>query len=379
MFSRTKLNPAQLTKRCSGAGVAELTSSPAASSSVAHHRAVHFSSRRSATHVSENIAGSPGSYAERAQIPASSWSRPPRASQDADDNVVPTYYVERKKQRDAVAERKEEEEEGGLMAELSAGILSEGVAAQTRVREEKIPVEVRHPDGSISHPSGFQPPTPETLFHPIAAKTPTINEPGSLFTTVKELWHAQPVNARGRSRPDPSVEKHFQKRKVNVDVDAASVFVNHQRTEQGPSGTFDSLSHATRPTPSSRGSIPTSSWDSPRRSTRQSQIPDDVVPPYYIERKRQRDAVAERKEEEGSLMAELNAGILSDGLAVEMRMRDEKIPVEVAERDGTVRHPSGFEPPTAETDFHPMASKPTEAPMKMPWTEVLTLKNARGA
>ena len=81
---------------------------------------------------------------------------------------MPPFYVERKKQRDSISQRKEEE--GGLMAELNAGILSEGLAAETRVRDEKMPVEVRLPDGTISHPSGFEPPTPETDFHPVAAR-----------------------------------------------------------------------------------------------------------------------------------------------------------------------------------------------------------------
>ena len=123
---------------------------------------------------------------DRANIPASSWSRPHKPSQDADDNVVPVYYVERKKQREMISERKEEE--GGLMAELSAGILSDGVAAQTKVIPEKIPVEVREPDGSVRHPSGFEPPTPETEFHPIAAKIATEDDP--LLTTVKIPWDA---------------------------------------------------------------------------------------------------------------------------------------------------------------------------------------------
>ena len=108
--------------------------------------------------------------AERAEIPASSWSRPHKPSQDADDNVVPTYYIERRRQLDDIAERKEEE--GGLMAELSAGILSEGIAAQTRPREEKIPPEVIEEDGTVRLPSGFEPPTAATDFHPVAALQP---------------------------------------------------------------------------------------------------------------------------------------------------------------------------------------------------------------
>ena len=48
------------------------------------------------------------------------------------------------------------------MHELHAGILSDEVAARTREREEKIPVEVVLDDGTVAHPSGFVPPTAET-------------------------------------------------------------------------------------------------------------------------------------------------------------------------------------------------------------------------
>ncbi|EMD35843.1 hypothetical protein CERSUDRAFT_53131, partial [Gelatoporia subvermispora B] len=153
------------------------------------------------------------------------------------------------------------------MAELSAGVLSDGIAAETKVREEKIPVEVKERDGTVRHPSGFEPPTPETDFHPDFSE---------------------------------------------------------------------------------RSDIRTSSWDSPSRSAKYASQPEEVVPPYYIERKRQRESISERKEEEGSLMAELSAGILSEGLAAQTRHREEKIPVEVEIKDGVVLHPSGFVPPTPE-------------------------------
>ncbi|KDQ57931.1 hypothetical protein JAAARDRAFT_78424 [Jaapia argillacea MUCL 33604] len=70
--------------------------------------------------------------------------------------------------------------------------------------------------------------------------------------------------------------------------------------------------------------------------------PDSIVPEYYIERKRQRDAVAERKDEEGDLMHELSEGILSDDIAATTIPKDAKVPSEVTEGDGITRHPSGF-------------------------------------
>lgn len=146
---------------------------------IPQHRGYHTSARVLAQHRLSST-----SRQQRTRISLSSWSRPPKPSQDAHDDVVPSYYVERKRQRDSISERKEEE--GGLMTELSAGILSEGVAASTRVVPEKIPVEVKELDGAVRHPSGFEPPTPETEFHPIASKTPTLDHP--VLTTYKLPW-----------------------------------------------------------------------------------------------------------------------------------------------------------------------------------------------
>lgn len=112
----------------------------------------------------------PPSDSARRSTPLSAWdwSRPPKPSQDSEDDVVPSYYIERRRQLDDIAERKETE--GGLMSQLAAGILSEGIAAQTRVRKEKVPVEVRESDGTVRLPSGFEVPTPATEFHPVVAR-----------------------------------------------------------------------------------------------------------------------------------------------------------------------------------------------------------------
>ncbi|RPD56771.1 hypothetical protein L226DRAFT_469099 [Lentinus tigrinus ALCF2SS1-7] len=301
----------------------------------------------------------------RRDLPTSSWSRPPRPSQDADDNVVPTYYVERKKQRDSISQRKEEE--GGLMAELNAGVLSEGLAAETRTREEKIPVELRLPDGTVAHPSGFEPPTAETEFHPVAAKVPTEDNP--LLSTVKQPWDERDFVEAG-AEPivhDPEHEAEWIKRMV-ADGNAGIVSGVRDISAERPASTTQTKSSTS---PEDRSKISTSAWDTPSRSTHPD--PDEVVPPFYIERKKQRDSISQRKEEEGGLMAELNAGILSDELAAQTRERQEKIPVEVVLDDGTVAHPSGFEPPTPETDFHPVAAKSGDA-VKQPWIEVLDKK-----
>lgn len=144
----------------------DLASAPSPPAGVPHQaRAYHSSVPRSSDMDKSHTTPS-----ERAEIPTSSWSRPHKPSQDADDNVVPAYYIERRRQLDDIAERKEAE--GGLMAQLSAGILSEGIAAETRPREEKIPPEVIEEDGTVRLPSGFEPPTPATEFHPVAAFPP---------------------------------------------------------------------------------------------------------------------------------------------------------------------------------------------------------------
>ncbi|KAI0819774.1 hypothetical protein BC628DRAFT_1423511 [Trametes gibbosa] len=308
----------------------------------AHARAFHSSAAA--------FSSDPNSFESRKNIPGSTWSRPPRPSQDAQDDVVPTYYVERKKQRDHISQRKEEE--GGLMAELNAGILSEGLAAKTRTREEKIPVEVRLPDGTIAHPSGFEPPTPETDFHPTAAKVPTENDP--LIATVKQTWDDREFNipAPQPTISDPVKDQQWLKSLTSVsDINAESIVAANAAT-----------------TTERRSKIKT-------RSRLQENDPDSVVPAFYIERKKQRNDIAERKEEEGGLMAELNAGILSEDLAAQTREREEKIPVEVFLADGTIAHASGFIPPTPETDFHPVAAKPPDSP-KLPWTEIDSVKPA---
>ena len=102
------------------------------------------------------------------------------------------------------------------------------------------------------------------------------------------------------------------------------------------------------------------------------------MPAYYVERKRQLDEIAGRKETEGGLMSQLSAGILSEGIAAQTRPREGKIPAEIVDEDGTVRYPSGFEVPTPATEFHPVAALPpleTDEPLvkdgKVSWEEAL--------
>lgn len=203
-----------------------------------------------------------------------------------------------------------------------------------------------------------------------------------MLTTIKQLWdeQADAYVAAGRLEDDPDIRNAFVKRKVRETIDTAKVLLEKSAPERTPTPIAVPLARggSVPTTRGQRGTIPTSSWDTPARSTMSSTDPDTIVPPFYIERKKQRDSISERKEEEGELMYELSAGILSDDFSAHHRVREEKIPVEVQGHDGVMRHPSGFEPPTAETDFHPTAAKPAEAPPKSLWAEVSTPKGARG-
>lgn len=256
--------------------------------------------------------------------------------------MVPTYYVERKKQRAAIAHRKEEE--GGLMHDLSAGILGAGLAAVTRAREEKMPVEVRQPDGTVAHPSGFEPPTAETEFHPVAAKVDTEEHP--LVATVKQPWGEAVEGGVEPIQVDKAAEEEWIRRMVS-DGNGGNGVVSGVN--------YIGVSEAPLPGPVFQ------------RAAR-ADDPDNVVPRFYVKRKqqRQRGPVAARAQEQRDLMHEL----LGDEVAAQMRDREEKIPVEVVLNDGTVAHPSGFVPPTAETDFHPVAAKAGDVP-KQSWIEAL--------
>ena len=74
------------------------------------------------------------------------------------------------------------------MAQLSAVILSEGIAAQTCVREKKIPVEIMEADGTVRHPSGFEPPTPASGFHPAITARKLEDKDRNIGSTAKVSW-----------------------------------------------------------------------------------------------------------------------------------------------------------------------------------------------
>jgi hypothetical protein len=75
-----------------------------------------------------------------------------------DEDVTMRYYIERKAERESVVERKTIE--GDLMPGLSASIISDGFDAEIKAQESKVPVEILAADGTVTHASGFVPPTP---------------------------------------------------------------------------------------------------------------------------------------------------------------------------------------------------------------------------
>jgi hypothetical protein len=73
---------------------------------------------------------------------------------------------------------------------------------------------------------------------------------------------------------------------------------------------------------------------------------DHYVPPYYVERKIQRESIEDRKDQESGLMHEVSAGVLSDSFAATTRRLGNKIPTEHRLAGGVIVHPSGFVVPS---------------------------------
>ncbi|KAL1742970.1 hypothetical protein HDZ31DRAFT_42023 [Schizophyllum fasciatum] len=195
------------------------------------------------------------------------------------------------KQTAAVAERVLEEDFGG-------------VSAHTKAKRRKVPVEVRHEDGSVSHPSGFVPPTPADNFD-------------NLFA-----WEdAENAKAEAQARL----------RKADKSDDKVTPLqggmLNQQPTHTSgtASGGASGASHNPRSTQTDPG-------DS---STRER---DEVL------RQEQRESVQRRKEQEGELMTELSAGVLAGGVSASTEPRDQKKPTAYATQDGvqTAQHPPEF-------------------------------------
>jgi len=197
--------------------------------------AARVAARTCSSHVVRNASLSPSFEKRKGAWKDSAWD-PVVSSKDTSEEVIPLYYIERKRARDTLAERKEKE--GDFMYTLTAGILSDGLAASTRRLEAKIPTEHLHPDGRLLHASGYEVPTP-----------------GTAPKAMADLRDRNPLI--------------------------------------------------------------------------------------------QTAAVLERVQEESVLKGIADSGTLD---AATTRQRG-KIPYEVMEHDGTVRHPSGFEPPTLMTEF----------------------------
>jgi hypothetical protein len=102
---------------------------------------------------------------EEGDVVHASGYKVPKPDQPGEDPIEP--WSERR-DRDAAAQT----------AAVAERVLEEDfdfIIAETREREGKIPPEIRHQDGSISHASGFIPPTPMDGFKvSMSAETPNL-------------------------------------------------------------------------------------------------------------------------------------------------------------------------------------------------------------
>lgn len=202
---------------------------------------------------------------------------------------------DQQQQTAAVGERVEEEAD-----------LARFRGAQTRLREGKVPFEVEGTDGIVVHPSGFIPPT-----------------------TAKEFSQAPP-------------EEH---RKVRAKETTDSGPTSSSGKEDKNSASTSALKDASSPSPSGTSSCSTLAEPNPRSTETD---PSLASPTDVQSLARQRQAIQERKEQEGGLVSELTAGILTGGVSASTEPGQEKIPREFpvdGEEEMTTQHPSGFVPP----------------------------------
>ncbi|TRM66668.1 hypothetical protein BD626DRAFT_555455 [Schizophyllum amplum] len=233
--------------------------------------------------------------------------------------VIPTPSVgktpaRRERERDlakqtaAVAERVLEEDFGS-------------VSAHTKAKRRKVPVEVTHQDGSVSHPSGFVPPTPADSFD-------------NLFA-----WEdAENANSEAQARLRNNRPK-------------SSGEATHHQTgmlQEQPSHTSGTAAGGAPTATSNPRSTQTDPGDSTSRSR------DDIL------LQEQRESIQRRKEQEGGLMTELTAGVLAGGVSASTEPRDGKKPTAFKTEDGvqTAQHPPEF------IEQHPPPEQPKMATKK---------------
>lgn len=192
---------------------------------------------------------------------------------------------------------------------------SSNFAAEIHPRKGKVPFEATGKDGTVYHPSGFTPPT-----------------------SAHGFWQLVPS-----SSTKPILSQHSRALSSSSQAQTPSPGSNPTTTET------DNVAHGAKEQTASSSPTPSGTATSPNpRSTETDPIPTSKTDAET--RQEQRQAIQERKEEEGGLMSELTAGLLSGGVSASTEPRNEKVPPELTfVHHGSVpqpiQHPSGFVPP----------------------------------
>ncbi|KAI4518487.1 hypothetical protein K523DRAFT_238698 [Schizophyllum commune Tattone D] len=220
--------------------------------------------------------------------------------------VHPSGYVIPTPADETPARRERERDLAKQTAAVAERVLEEdfeGVTAHTKAKRRKVPVEVRHEDGSVSHPSGFVPPTPAENFDNLFAWEDAENAKAEAQARLRKTDSASPATP----------------------LKSGTLDQQPTHTSGTASGESSGASHNPRSTQTDPG-------DSSTRKT------DEVL------QQEQRESIQRRKEQEGGLMTELSAGVLAGGVSASTEPRDQKKPTAYATQEGvqTAQHPPEF-------------------------------------
>jgi hypothetical protein len=222
--------------------------------------------------------------------------------------VIPTPAIAPHLRQRKEREKDKAQQTTAIAERVQEGDFSSDFSAEIRSRKEKVPFEVAGENGTVSHPSGFIPPTPSNDF-----------------------WSLTPPPSSAK----PNSSEHS--RSFSSSSSALSSNSNHTTAHLSePANLYEEQQSSASPTPSGTTTPP---------NLRSSQ----TDPISALETAAQTRA-QERKELEGGLMSELTAGILSRGISASTEPRKEKVPPEITVvQNGSIpqpiQHPSGFIPP----------------------------------
>lgn len=278
-----------------------------------------------------------------------------------EDHIVPDFYVQRKQSK-ATADSEQGPEykdrktqDSSLMDHLSDGALSDEIAASTRRLASKIPKELYNEEGVLVHPSGFVIPTP--------GKSVPTKERRERERDLAQQTAAVAERVLEEDFSDVKAEMRPRRAKVPFEVKHADGSVAHPSGFTPPTAMHD-FKHA----PAPAGSTPA------EKNPHSIQTDSQATSKDVVSKLHQREAIEERKDEEGGLMSGLSAGILSGDVSAATEPRPEKVPAEVevpgeGEKSSATQQPSGFVPPTPgmKRGLHTTAVvRATEVPLSVP-------------